>query len=191
MKRVYLVHQWSWGPSDGWYPWLTKELESRGFQVSVPTMPDTNHPTIAAWVRHLEKIVQPSDDETYFIGHSIGCQAIARFIAKTRTPAAGVLFVAGWFTLMGLESEEEKSIAQPWMETPIDYRTFRSCVKKVVVLLSDDDPFVPIENAGLFRKNMGAKVIIEKGAGHFTGEETGVMEFPIILKTFLRLAHAD
>lgn len=187
MKRVFIVHGWEGSPEANWLPWMKRELEARGFQVIVPAMPDTDHPKIDAWVEHLEKIVESSDDETYFIGHSIGCQAIARYIAKTKPQVTGVLFVAGWFTLVGLESEEEEKIAQPWMATPIDYEAFRSCVKKVVVLLSDDDPFVPLENAGLFRKNMGAEVIVEKGARHFTGEETGVMEFPVILETFLKL----
>ena len=31
MKRVYIIHGWEGYPEEGWFPWLKKELEDRGF----------------------------------------------------------------------------------------------------------------------------------------------------------------
>src|SRR3989344_3577618 len=82
MKRVFIVHGWDFNPEVNWYPWLKKELEKKGFKVIVPEMPNTSEPKINAWVSYLKKVVGKLDEETYFIGHSIGCQTIMRFLEK-------------------------------------------------------------------------------------------------------------
>lgn len=40
------------------------------------------------------------DENTYFIGHSIGCQSIDRYleILPSETKIGGVVYVAGWLT---------------------------------------------------------------------------------------------
>ena len=30
MKKVFIIHGWEGYPEEGWFPWLKKELESRG-----------------------------------------------------------------------------------------------------------------------------------------------------------------
>ena len=59
-----------------------KEFEKKGFKVEVPVMPNTSKPEINAWVSHLKKIVGELNEDTYFIGHSIGCQTIMRFLER-------------------------------------------------------------------------------------------------------------
>jgi len=47
---------------------------------------------------------------------------------------------------------------------------------------------VPLEkNVDTYRDKLGAGIVIEKNAGHFTGEEDGRTAYPIILETFLSL----
>ena len=52
--------------------------------------------------------------------------------------------------------------------------------EKVVALFSDDDPVVPLSDAKLFEERLGAKVIVEKGNGHFD-DDAGVTELPVVL----------
>ena len=33
-KRVFIAHGWDGYPEEGWFPWLKKELETKGFEVS-------------------------------------------------------------------------------------------------------------------------------------------------------------
>jgi predicted alpha/beta hydrolase family esterase len=182
MKRVFIVHGWSFNPKSYWIPWLKKELESKGFSVTVPEMPNTDEPEIDAWVNQLSKIVGKPDKDTYFIGHSIGCQTIMRYLEKTNSPVGGAVFVGGWFTLNGLEDEEVEEIAKPWLETPIDYEKVRkNC--KITAIFSDNDPFVEINNAELFKKNVDANTILVKKQGHFETQK----QIPIILEEFLKL----
>lgn len=182
MKRVFIVHGWSFNPKSYWIPWIKKELEAKGYSVTALQMPNTDEPDLTEWVNHLSKTVGKSDKETYFIGHSIGCQTIMRYLEKTNSSVGGAVFVGGWFTLNGLEDEEVEEIAKPWLETPINYeKVKKNC--KITAIFSDDDPFVEISNAELFKKNVNAKTIILKKQSHF---ETQI-QLPILLEEFLKL----
>ena len=116
-------------------------------------------------------LAKNADENSYFVGHSIGCQTIMRFLEKHNQKIGGVLFVAPWFTLKGLEDENSKQIAKPWITTKIDLRKVKSQCNKFVAIFSDDDPFVPLENEILFKKNLGAKTIMLKKKDHIVGKE--------------------
>jgi len=96
-KKIFIIHGWSSFPEDCWFPWLKSELEKRNFSVTVPQMPNPDNPEINSWVTHLKNVVGELNEETYFIGHSIGCQAIMRFIEKENKKIGGAVFVAGFF----------------------------------------------------------------------------------------------
>lgn len=171
--RLYLVHRWDGHPHADWYPWLKEELEKKGWKVIILAMPDPAEPNRDVWVNHLEKIVSHPDQDTYFIGHSIGCQTIIRYLATLpkNVHIGGILLVAGWLTL-NIETEEEKRIAQPWLEAPIDFQKVKEKTKNIIAFFSTDDPFVPLkENTTLFKKNLGAKIIIEKNQGHYNNKK--------------------
>lgn len=180
MKRVILVHRWSGGSEDDWRPWLKGELEQRGFEVLAPEMPDTDTPVIEKWVRRLEEVVGVPDADTYFIGHSIGCQAILRYLETIDTPVGGAIFVAGWFALENLEDEESKKIAKPWIETPIDAEKIKKVLPRSVLIISKDDPYGAFEeNTRRFGEFVTQSVVLPH-AGHITDAKV-----PAILDQFL------
>jgi predicted alpha/beta hydrolase family esterase len=168
MKRAFLVHGWGGSPEEAWFPWLKKELENKGFKVNALKMPNTENPKIAEWVPFLAKQVGKCDEETFFAGHSIGCQTIMRYLETLPedVKVGGVVFVAGWFGLKGLDSYE-KLIAKPWLETQIDFSKLLEHTKKFAAIFSDDDHFVPIEDQKIFKEKLGAKIIVESKQGHF------------------------
>ena len=177
--NVVIVHGWEGHPDEGWFPWLKEELTKKGHFVNVLKMPHPDEPVIAEWVSFLEKNVIK---ETILIGHSIGCQTILRFLEKTSKKIPYVFFIAGWVTLQGLETQEEKEVAKPWLETPINYKKIRTHKTKFTAFFSDNDPYVPFkENSDIFKKELNAKIILEKEKGHFAGSD-GISEIPNLLK---------
>ncbi len=181
MKQIILVHRWDGSPEADWYPWLQQELAKRQITLKILKMPNPSVPEIKAWVKTLEREVKTLNTKTYFIGHSIGCQTILRFLEKKNKEIGGAVFVAGWFTL-NLETEEEKQIAKPWLETLIDFKKVK--IKKCIAIFSEDDPFVPQEaNSQRFKEELNAKIIIEKGKGHYneTQDQTILKEILKIL----------
>jgi len=184
---VFIIHGWDGYPEEGWFPWLKKELEQRGFEVFVPAMPNPDEPKIEEWIPFFANIIGQPDENTYFVGHSIGCQTIIRYLEKIDKKIGGVIFVAGWFTLMNLKTEEEVEIAKSWLETPVDFDRVKVVTNNFVAIFSDNDPMVPFEeNKKLFETRFNAKIIIEHNKGHFNGSD-GVTELPVVLDSILNL----
>ena len=188
-KRIYIVHGWDGYPEDGWYPWLQKELENKGFQVKIPAMPEPARPKIDAWVSSLAKIVGDVDENTFFVGHSVGCQTILRYLQNLPADkkVGGAVFVAGWLKLVNLETEEEKEIAKPWLETSIDFKKIRQHTDKFIAVFSDNDQWVSIENKDIFERKLKAKTIIENKKGHISGDD-GITELVSVFDAVIEIS---
>lgn len=190
MKRVAIVHGWDGTPEEGWFPWLKKELEARGFKVIVPQLPDAGSPRIQTWVPALAAAVGIPDEETYFVGHSMGCQTIARYLESLPESAVvgGVVYVAGFFKrLTNLEGPNEEAITVPWLQTPLDLTKVKTRAPRSIAIFSDDDPFVPLDNQNDFRDRLHSEIIVEHGKNHFN-ESSGFLELPVALESLLKLA---
>lgn len=190
-KRVFIIHGWGGGPKQDWLDWLRKELEKKDFEVHVPEMPDTWSPKISEWVGKIKEVVGQPDTNTYFVGHSIGCQAIMRYLEKLpkNNKVGGVIFVAGWFSLTDETWDETytKEVANEWLNTPIDFDKIKKHTKKFIIINSSNDPYVPLSDADLFKENLGARVIIKKNMGHIS-EGDGVTELPVVLEELLKMS---
>ncbi len=195
MKRVFIIHGWGGDSKEDWFVWLKKELETKGFVVVAPDMPDTRHPKISEWVDKIEELVGNADEETYFVGHSIGCQAIMRYLERLPQDVkiGGAIFVAGWFNLTDEIWDDEgytPEIADQWINTPINFGKIKQHTNKFVVINSDDDPYVPLSDTELFKKNLGAEIIMLKNKGHISGED-GSTDLPEVLDGLLKIIKSE
>lgn len=181
--KVYLIHAWGESPQSCWYPWLKQQLEAKGYEVITPAMPDTDEPQIEPWVSTLSQLEPNPKQDTIFIGHSIGCQTILRYLEKlpAATKVGGVFFVTPWTGLENLE-EESKSVAKPWLETPIDWEVAKSHSPSFIAFFSNNDPWVPLSEEEVFQNKLNAGTRVFEGAGHFD-EQT---QFPELLDKVLQ-----
>ena len=186
MKNAIILHAMDDSPKSHWYPWLKSELETKGYEVHVLEMPNTDNPEINAWVSRLSEEVGKTDDNTLFVGHSIGCQTILRYLQTQKCACGGAVFVAGWFTLQGLETPEEEHITSPWLETSIDFDKVKRNLPKSTAIFSDNDPFVPLSDKEIFRAKFGTQIIVEHDKGHFT-EGDDVTRLPSVLNSLLAM----
>lgn len=187
MKRVFIIHGWDGNPDEAWLAWLRRELEKKNIKVIAPQMPDAGEPKIGEWIPYLSGLAGIPDEKTYFVGHSIGCQTIMRYL-ETIYPkkVGGAVFVAGWFHLENLEGPAEETVAKPWIETPIDLDKVKSVVQNITAIFSGNDPFVPLSDEDIFQEKLGAEIIVEKDKGHFK-EDDGVTEMPVAFNKLLEI----
>jgi len=191
MKRIFVVHGWQGHPDEVWFPWLKNELENRGFQVSLLQMPDTEYPVIEKWVPYLANAVGDADEQTYFVGHSIGCQAILRYLEAlpSNIKVGGAVFVAGFLHLTGVEKPDEVLMCWPWINNSIDFEKVRTHTNNFIAIFSDNDIFVPLTNEKLFEQNLKAKTVVLHNMNHFNNKRNPqYKQIPAILNLFLEIA---
>lgn len=189
-KRVFIIHGWAGKPNEHWLPWLANELEQKGFEVNLPEMPETDNPKMDLWIPYLKEQVGTADQDTYFVGHSIGCLAILRYLEKYNEKIGGAVLVAPWVILnpISFATSEDKKIADEWTDNPFDWRKLKELCPHFVVLFSEDDPDVPFDkNKPIFENGLGAKIVVEKDKGHFTSSE-GVVKLPNALNAILEIS---
>ena len=183
MNKIYSVHCWDGSKDDGWYPWLDEKLTIENNKVFRFNMPNTANPKIGEWVSFLDQQIDNLDENTYFVGHSIGCQTILRYLeSKDVTKIGGILLVAPWLDLLdyAIEDEESYDTAMPWLTEKIDFEKVKKFTNNIHCIFSDNDYFVSIDQKDKFEKLLGAKTLVVSGKGHIS-EEDGVNELDEIL----------
>lgn len=155
-----------------------------------PAMPEPLHPKIDTWVTFLKEQVGTPDEHTFFVGHSIGCQTILRFL-ETFAPDArigGAVLLAPWIHLTdeAYETEEDFEIAKPWIQTQLLWNKIKSHSNNFIAIFSDNDPLVPLTDSKIFEEKLGTQTIIEHNKEHFSGN-SGIKELPSLLEAVLKL----
>jgi len=188
--RVFIVHRWGGLATDNWYQWLKTELEKENIEVYIPQMPETDTPHIATWVPALARVVGSPDERTFFVGHSMGNQTIARYLETLPDDLkiGGVVFVAPFMKrLTNLEPDvETQTIANEWLTTPLDLTKVRSHLTKSTAIFSDNDQYVPIDNQDDFLNKLDSKIVLEHNLGHMSPSD-GILKVESIKESILGL----
>lgn len=187
MKRAIIVHCWEGYPEYCWYPYVKKELEARGFKVEVPAFPDTENPKLDRWLPMLKEIAGKVDKELYLIGHSLGCATIIQYLESLaeNEKVGGVVFVAGFSDVD--DSKLDFAEIKNFFEKPLNLEKIKSKSKNgFIAIQSDDDPYVDLKYAGIFKEKLGAEIIIKHGMKHFSGAiegEEACLELPEVVQS--------
>ncbi len=191
MKKVYIVHGWDGSPDEPLFKWLDKELTLKGYEVFRVAMPTPETPIIETWVERLQESIN-LDSETILVGHSVGCQAIMRYLETLSEESRidGVVLLAPWMkldqTTIEEEGEEVVEIARPWMETAINFNKVKLIAGKIIAIFSDNDDFVELSQKDFFEEKLNAQTIVEHEKGHFSPAEN-ISELPSALESILSL----
>ena len=181
-KRAFLIHGWEGYPEEGWRPWLKGELEKKGFKVIVPAMPDTNHPKMDAWLNHLIEAVGKPDENCYFVGHSLGCITILRYIETLKNQKiGGAVLVAGFTSNLGYEELDS------FFRKPLEWEKIKANCKKFVAVHSDNDKYVSLHYGIMFKEKLGAELVVDHAKGHFSGDD-GIDVLPVALDAVLKIS---
>ena len=192
-ERAFIIHGYLGYPAEAWLPWLKAMLEQRGYQVWLPAMPHPDQPTIPEWVDFIGNLVGEADEKTVMIAHSLGGEAVLHYLAalgqKAQSVGKTVLVACRFPAGMSPEEAEKKiegdQILKPWLIARADPESVRMAAGKCTVILSDNDPYIPLDEArGSFQGNLPAEIILEHGKGHFN-EDDNLTELPSALSAVM------
>ena len=123
------------------------------------------------WVARLEEVVLGRDEPAVLVAHSLGCQLVATWAARSRNThrVKAALLVAP----ADAEQAGLRELIPTW--TPVDLQTlpFRS-----VLVASRDDPNCAFERARLFAHAWGTQFMDHGNCGHINAD-SGLGSWPV------------
>lgn len=173
MKNALILHGTDSNSSANWFPWLKKELEEIGFEVWVPDLPHAEKPNIERYNHFLFTNKDwVFDSDSVIIGHSSGAVEILGLLqALPEGVVVNKCILVGSFKDdLGWDSLKELFIK------PFDFEEIKKHAKEFVFIHSDNDPYCPLEHAEYLSQQLGGKLIVKKGQGHFSGSDITIPE---------------
>mgnify|MGYP001110104106 CR=1 FL=1 len=182
-KRLFIVHGFMAGPDHHWFGWLKKEAELLGMTVHIPAMPDPMAPDETAWLSALQAAVGEPDGDTWFVGHSLGCITILRYLDQQPPgrPAGGVIMVSGFSDAVPALPELE-----PFTRAPLDAAQLIRHIPQRIVVASLNDEIVPPALTLRLSQQLNAPFYGLPESGHFLDRD-GFSELPLVAGLLRRL----
>jgi len=182
MQRAFIIHGWEGNPDEGWMPWLRAELEKQGWKVESPLMPHRFRPKLNEWLETLSQLVGQPDEQTYFVGHSLGCYTILKYLENLpdETKVGGVVMVAGFAGNL----KRSFPILDEYYASGLDWAKVRAHCHNFTAIFSTRDDYVHVQSAAEFERELGAKIIENNEWKHFSGIE-GITELPEVLSALV------
>lgn len=176
--QVYIIHGYTASPQSHWFPWLKQQLEQDGTAVHVPTMPDAEEPDVQRWLAHLQTLVPAPDENCYFVGHSLGCITLLRYLSafSPLRKIGGLVLVSG-FT----QPLPALPLLSPFTAEAPGLDNIRHMAPQRAVVFSDNDAIVPPDLTADLAVALDVTPDIIEGGGHFLGSE-GFLQLPVVYR---------
>ncbi len=181
MKNAIILHGWGNGSQDNWFSWLKAELEKIGWKVWVPDLPETSRPDVSNWDPYILNGWDINKD-TVLIGHSAGSVEVLSILNQIDTKIKKAILVAGFTDMIKEETMEDE--LKGLFRKPFNWQKVSKNVGKIILVHSDDDPYVLLKHGRILKEKLNAKLMIKKGHKHFSVSTGGerFRELPFILK---------
>jgi len=177
MEKYIILHG-SFSRTDGnWFPWLSRQLESRGKTVIVPQMPiGVENQNFDNWSAEFDKL--NIDENTTIIAHSIGPIFVCKYLIANKIKVKKLIFVCGFNNYLGIDADYDAVNEPMFVDNLKDIKQY---CNDIVCFYSDDDPYVPYDVEKAFADTIASQQICLESAGHINAER-GYTEFKEILE---------
>lgn len=176
-RRAAIIHGYDAAPEDHWFSWLAEQLEDAAIPTTVPALPDPGAPDPEKWLATIDAAVGTPDRGSIVVAHSLGCLSVLRHLHSLAGPwQLGTLVLVAGF----VEPLPELPELEVFIGDGLDVAGFGAHLDQVVVLRSDNDPFVPAGHTDRLARALGTSAQCVPGAGHFMAAD-GFTSFPLIL----------
>jgi predicted alpha/beta hydrolase family esterase len=168
MKRAIILHGKDGHGHAHWFPWLKAQLESRGYTVWVPDLPDAATPSAKRWTEALLSNKAWDFQDNLVIGHSAGGVEIfqlAQALPDGITLRAGVA-CAAFSPALAQDSawHELRELFVP----QFDFAKIRQHCRQFVLVHAKDDPWCPLDQAAFMANQSGGELVVLPTGRHFT-----------------------
>jgi predicted alpha/beta hydrolase family esterase len=176
ISQLVIVHGFLSTPRHHWFNWLKARFERQGIAVFLPRLPNPRMPMLADWLATLKQTLPCPDENTWFIGHSLGCITLLHYLDSLTAhhKVGGTILVSGF---------SEPLPKLPQLDTftrhvPC-FSDLKAVIQQRIALLSLNDQVVPPHMTLQLSRQLSAELYSFADCGHFLGCD-GFTRFPAL-----------
>lgn len=179
LQNAIILHGTLGSPNGNWFQWLKTELETRGLEVWLPQLPHAEQPSL----REEADFVQSNcpfaiDEKTLIVGHSSGA-ILALIVAQENPTPVGAVVAVSVFYDNSLNWEPNSRL----FDVAFNWELIRRNAGKLLFVHSNDDPYVPLDQAQYVADNCSSELVVIPNQGHFNLEKSEAYRaFPKLLE---------
>jgi predicted alpha/beta hydrolase family esterase len=143
MEQVIIVYGWLGHSQENWFPWLKKQLATRGYQVTVPEFPNPKSPQLKAWLKKLKQVIGEPDENLILVGHSLGVNLIHRYLEAL--PAGTQIKAAICVATPTKTSVKPYKPIHNFLAKDFNWQKIKTKAKHWFIIGSDNDPYIPLK----------------------------------------------
>jgi len=200
--RFVNVHAVMSNSKEHYHPWIDEKLDAFEVESINPDLPQPNTPNIEEWVEAFEQVVKDKDlKNTVVSGRSLGGWAAMKFAESHKirklilvAPTVPIKEMFDSWDENFSDASTIKSVKEfvGGADGNADLEAIRDNVGEIVVFLSTDDPYIPLEETEAYFKKHFPFVRIRRfrESRHFD-ESVGYDSFPALLEEILTPVRLD
>ncbi|MDB5186347.1 MAG: hypothetical protein JWL85_870 [Candidatus Saccharibacteria bacterium] len=173
--NIFIFHGTEGHPQENWFPWLKQELENESYNVIVPQFPSP--PVVAAkvseWFDVLKGYEQYINEDTVFVGHSLGGVFTLRVLEQLTHKVKAAAFVGAPIGVQPILNYDRDNSFSGF---DFNWDDIKTKADSFLVYQSDDDPYVGLDNGKQLAERLGIELSFIPNAGHFN-KRAGYTEF--------------
>ncbi|KKR95503.1 MAG: Alpha/beta fold family hydrolase [Candidatus Levybacteria bacterium GW2011_GWB1_41_21] len=177
MKNAIIFHGSGTTPDAVWQPWLKKELQKKGYSVSIPVLTSDDPAALNVWLPLALK--ENYNDQTVLIGHSSGAPLTLSVLENLNVKVKQAILVAGFISPLLYDKGYN-----PILQKKYDWNKIKKNANEFIFINSVNDPWGCNEEQGkaMFNK-LGGSLIVNK-EGHMGSQKFNqpYKEFPFLLR---------
>jgi uncharacterized protein len=178
MVTIFLIHGTYGNPNENWFPWIKSQLKKIGCHVVTPTFPTPENQSLENWNEIFDKYQKEIDENTIFVGHSLGVAFILSILEKNNVQVRASFFVSGFIGDIGNTIFDR--INHSFVNKKFNWIKIRKNCNQFYLFHSDNDPYVSLEKGRELAKNLETELNLVHNAGHFN-KKSGYDEFNLLL----------
>lgn len=183
MKKAIILHGTLGSPEGNWFSWLKSELEARHIEVWLSQLPHAEQPSLREWADFVyDNCPFTIDEETLVIGHSSGA-ILALILAQESDKTIGAAVAVSVFYDNSLQWEPNSRL----FDVDFNWPMIANRCHKLLFVHSDDDPYVPLEQAKHVAEQCDSEIVLIPEQGHFNLEKSeSYKQFPALVELMAR-----
>lgn len=162
--------------NDHWLPYVKTELEKHGLTVIAKDFPDLPLARSLFWLPFIKQL--GANENTVLIGHSTGAVASMRYAEQSKI--LGSVIVGAYYTDLGYADEK----AGGYFDQPWDWDKIKQNQKFIIQFASQDDPYIPIEDARFIHQKLNTEYHEYVDQGHMSSD-VNKTSFPDLVESLL------